>query len=69
MSKKQEIVEEYWEDGKMVRVIKEKHGNRAIEIPMSEHEYLYGEPDPDDTGEYYTEWMPKYGGRQPDDDD
>lgn len=30
---------------------------------------IYGPGDPNDTGEYYTEWMPRYGGYQPDDND
>lgn len=34
-----------------------------------DYEEIYGEPDPNPTGEYYDEWMPKYGGRQLDDDD
>lgn len=35
----------------------------------TDYEEIYGEPDPNPTGEYYDEWMPKYGGRQSDDDD
>lgn len=65
-----ELVDQYWDDGYAVFTYRDDDGYLIDERePMSEYEFLHGEPDPDDTGEYYTEWMPKYGGRQPDDDD
>lgn len=54
------LVEEFWDNGILYQVYRQPDGsNVADEIPMSEYEYLYGEPDPNDTGEYYTEFMPR----------
>lgn len=65
-----EYIDEYWDDGILYQVYKNEDGEiTADEIEMSEYEYLHGEEDPNDTGEYYTEWMPRYGGYQPDDND
>ena len=43
--------------------------NTHEDIYSTDYEEIWGEPDPNPTGEYYDEWMPKYGGRQLDDDD
>ena len=70
MSRGKELVDQFWEDGYTVQLFRDHRGVISEDkIEMSEYEYLHDEPDPDDNGKYYTEWMPKYGGRQPDDDD
>lgn len=57
-----ELVEEFWDNGILHQLYEEDDGTmRGEDIEMSEYEYLYGEEDPDDTGEYYTDWMPRFG--------
>lgn len=68
MAKK--LLEEFWMDGIFHRAWKRDDGViEGEEMSKDEYDEFYGDDDPDDTGEYYTEWMPRYGGHQPDDDD
>lgn len=57
-----ELVEEFWDNGILHQLYEEDDGTmQGEDIEMSEYEYLYGEEDPDDTGEHYTDWMPRFG--------
>lgn len=57
---KRKIIDEYWENGKRTTIYQTGFNDyQTEEVEMSEYEYKYGEPDPDDTGEHYTEWMPR----------
>lgn len=55
-------IEDFWDDGRIHEHWVEDGKDYWTDEEMSEHEYLYGEPDPDDTGEYYTDWMPEFSG-------
>lgn len=65
-----ELVEEFWIGDTFHQAWRLDDGTiEGTEMDRDEYNEIYGEEDPNDTGEYYTEWMPRYGGYQPDDND
>lgn len=64
---KKKLKDSFWMDGFANYVYEDKNGKESVrQKHMSEYEFLYGEYEP---GDIYTEWMPRYGGYQPDDND
>lgn len=70
MSKKKLIDWDSYVDTDGVGHVTEVYDDGTVKEHLTtDYEEIYGEPDPNPTGEYYDEWMPRYGGHQPDDND